>query len=439
MKKAEYVFRLLAGALVLTSTGARAAEAQDDGPVFRSSVDVGFGMVDEDGFFLLLLEQGFTGWGLDVTLSGPLRFRAVDRDPQDEGVLREQDWDEPSDFARIPRSIRFATEWNEGAFDLRFGELSGVGIGHGSVVDAYYNSTDMDHYQGGLVVVGEHAGNGLELMTENVVRPEILVGRAFIAPLGWFLEGDWPRRLELGYTLGADISIPYRVDPERSGTATVPVTGGDISLKIIDTDWGTAAPYVDVMAMDGDPGVHAGLATSWTFSQEKEIRLHARGEYRYVGSDYHPALFNPFYERNRRHYGPDPVTGASMTLADALSLQDDDPSHGLMLDLAFDAGGKVRVGARYDREGNDRPHWIMFRLDLSPWEPVSLAALYAGQDLDGGAGLFSWNSLIAAAVHARIWGPLRAFAEFTRRYRRVAADMELANETGAGVGLVFTY
>jgi hypothetical protein len=424
---------------VLASTGARAAEVQDDGPAFRSSVDIGFGMVDEDGFFLLLLEQGFSGWGFDLVLSGPLRFRAVDRDPQDDGVLREQDWDEPSDFARIPRLLRFATEWNDGAFDLRFGELNGVGIGHGSVVDVYYNSTDMDHYQGGLAISGEHAGNGLELLTENVVRPEVLAGRAFIAPLGWFLEGDWPRRLEIGFTLAADIAIPYRVDPEHSGTTAVPIAGGDISLKLIDTDWGIAAPYVDVMTMDGDPGVHAGLGTSWTLSEAEQVLLHARGEYRYLGSDYHPSLFNPFYELNRRHYGVDPITGQDMTLADALSLHGEDSSHGLMFDLTFDWGGKVRTGARYDREGSDRPHWIVFRLDLAPWEAVSIAALYAGQDLNGGSGLFSWDSLIAAAVHARIWGPLRAFAEFTRRFRRVGDEMGLANETGAGVGVVFIY
>jgi hypothetical protein len=400
---------------------------------------VGFGMVDEDGFFLLLLEQGFTGYGLDVALSGPLRFRAVDRDPQDDGVVREQDWDEPSDYARIPRSIRFTTDWNRGALELRFGELNGVGIGHGSVVDAYYNSTDMDHYQGGLVVSGEHAGNGLELLMEDVVAPEVLVGRAFVAPLGWFLEGDWPRRLEIGFTLGADISVPYRVHPEQPEPTAIAITGGDISLKIIDAAFGSAAPYLDVMAMDGDPGVHAGIASSWVLSEEKQILLHARGEYRFLGSDYHPALFNPFYERNRRYYGTDSVTGESMTLADALALHGEDSSHGLMFDLSFDAGGKVRLGARYDREGSDRPHWVMFRLDLSPWEAVSFAALYAGQDLGGGVGLFSWDSLIAAAVHARIYGPLRAFAEFTRRYRRVGADMDLANETGAGIGLVFTY
>jgi hypothetical protein len=193
------------------------------------------------------------------------------------------------------------------------------------------------------------------------------------------------------------------------------------------------------MFMDGDPGVHAGLATSWTLSQPKDIRLHVRGEYRYSGPDYHPALFNPFYERNRRHFGIDEVTGEGMTLADSLALSDAGAAHGLMFDAAFDAGGKVRLGARYDREGTDRPHWVLFRLDLSPWEPVAISALYAGQDLAGGASLFSWHSLIAAAVRARIWGPLSAFVEFTRRYRRIGSEMDLANETGAGVGLHFTY
>jgi hypothetical protein len=423
--------------MVLASTAARAAEVQDDGPSFQTSIDVGFGMVDEDGFFLVLLEQGFRGWGLELVLSGPLRFRAVDRDPQDDGVLREQDWDEPSDFARIPRRVSFNTQWNDGQLDLSFGELNGVGIGHGSVVDAYYNSTDMDHYQGGLLTTGEHAGNGLELMIENVVQPEVLVGRAFIAPLGWFLSGDWPRRLELGFTLGADIAVPRRI--LATEPTTVPVAGGDISLKVVDADWVAIAPYVDLMTMDGEPGVHAGLATVWTLSSAKEIELHARGEYRFSGSDYHPALFNPFYEHNRRHYGIDQTSGERQTFADHLKYSEQQEAHGLMVDVALDAGGKVRVGARYDREGHDRPHWVLFRIDLTPWEPLALAALYAGQDLEGGSELFAWSSLMAAAIHAKIWGPLRAFAEFTRRWRRVGDEMPLANETGAGVGILFTY
>jgi hypothetical protein len=414
-----------------------AADSGEDGPAFHSSADFGFGWIDDDGFVLILLEQGFSYGGLELVLSGPFRLRVVDQAPADEGTLREQDWDEPSDFARIPRSISFHHQWEDAGLDIRFGELNGIGIGHGSVVDAYYNSTDMDHYQGGLVLSAEGFGNGLEFMLENVIAPEQIAARGFVAPIAWFVDGRWPRRLELGFTFAADMAAPRRI--QTTSPRTVPILGGDLSLRLLDKEWGTLAPYLDVMAMDGDAGVHLGVGTSWTLSAERNVLLHLRGEYRYSGSDYHPAVFNPFYEHNRRYYGVDVATGTALTFADHLTYASSAEAHGLMADLTFDWNSAVRLGARYDREGRDRPHWLLFRLDVSPVERFALGFLYGGQDLDGGSGVFARDSLIAASLHARIWGPLRAFAEFSRRWRRVNGSMPFANETGVGVGLIIAY
>ncbi len=428
----------LAGVFIFLSVDVPIAFGSDDkGPRFYSGLDVGYGSVDEDWFFSAMLEQGFSFGGLDVALWGPLRFRVIDNDPQDDGALREQDWDEPSDFARIARSVTYFHEWDDAVLDIRFGELNGIGVGHGSVMDCYFNSTDMDHYQGGLTLDVDYAGSGLELVTENVVKPEILLGRVYIAPLAWFIEGDWPTRLVFGYTLGADISAPRRTTADNP--TTLPVTGGDVSLTLLDNDVVELTPYLDMMAMDGDLGLHAGLATSWALSQKRNVFLHLRGEYRRLGGDSHPAIFNPFYEYNRRHYGMDHVTDLENTLADSLANDELKTSDGFMAHAVFDWDEKVRVGARYDSEGRARPHWVMFRLDVSPVERFSLAGFYSGQDRRRGAGVFSVDSLIGASVHYQIIGPLRAFSEFTRRWRRVDATMDWANESAFGVGLLFSY
>ena len=234
--------------------------SDDTDPHFYSGLDVGYGSVDEDWFFLAMLEQGFSFGGLDVALRGPLRFRVIDKDPQDDGALREQDWDEPSDFARIAHSVTYFHEWDDAVLDIRFGELNGVGVGHGSVMDCYFNSTDIDHYQGGLTLDVDYGGSGLELVTENVIKPEILLGRVYIAPLAWFIDGDWPTRLVFGYTLGADIRAPRRTTADNP--TTLPVTGGDVSLTLLDNDVVELTPYLDMMVMDGDLALHAGLATS---------------------------------------------------------------------------------------------------------------------------------------------------------------------------------
>ncbi len=433
MRNAKHLasFFLLAGVL-LAAPDARAIE---NGPEFQSVADVGIGFIDEDVFFLLLLEQGFNYKAVDLRLSAPLRFRIKDRDPADDGVLREQDWDEPSDYARILRRLTIEHEWDEGFFDFHFGELSGVSIGHGALVDAYYNSVDMDRYQGGAFLKTGYLGNGLELMVENVVAPELLMGRAFVAPLAWFSDKPVARRLEVGFFAGADINAPLRFDPEVTSTV-IPAIAGDLSFRIVDREKAVVMPYVEFGVMDGSVGFHGGASAHFTFSGKKNVTLGIRGEYRRVTSDYHPAVFNPFYEYNRYHFPIDVAPGADApTLADHLAESADPPDgNGMMADVTFAVEEALRFGLRYDRQGMDRPHWFLARVELFPWDRFSLAAYYGGQDIEGGTGLFSQNSIVAAALRTRIWGPITAFTEFTRRNRQIPQSAEYFNETGFGVG-----
>ncbi len=413
------------------------AAETDSRPTFFSAADIGFGSVAEDGFFLIFLEQGLSWQGLEIKLSGPFRLRIIDRSPADDSVLREQDWDDASDFMRIVRTISFVHEWDKGAVEFYVGEQNNIKLGHGAMVDAYFNSTQIDYYQGGVSLKGNYIGNGLEFTMNNVIAPEILAGRVFIAPLGWFLENKWARRLEIGYTLGADISAPYRV--QGTGDTSIFVTGGDISFRVIDKNWLVLIPYTEIMALDGDLGIHIGLTASWEISESKGITLHLRGEYRYVGPDYHPAVFDPFYEYNRGYYDLG-ETGQVPTFADTLASPNELPSaHGGMVETAFEWSEGLRIGARYDTEGKNRKHWVMFRLDIFPVEGYGLSTFYAGQDLLGGTELFSYDSLIGISARGRIWGPMSLFAEFTRRWRRIESSEAMANEIGGGIGVAISY
>jgi hypothetical protein len=413
------------------------AKDDKDELVFETIVDFGFGSIDEDTFVLILPEQGLRWKGLDLHLAAPIHLRIVDKNPADNNTIRQQDWDEPSDFARILRSLSFVHSWPDGAIDLQLGQLNGVGIGQGALADNYFNSTDVDHYQGGVLLKGETRGNGGEFTLEDVVRPEIFVGRIFLAPIGWFLEGEWPRRLEVGYTIGADMAAPRRTT--GTGNTYFVSTGGDISIRIVDMEQFTLLPFLELMVMDGDLGVHLGLAITWTISKKNGLSLNVRGEYRYSGSDYHPAIFNPFYEYNRRFYD----TGGTRevpTFADHLADSNDFPGrHGSMGEIVFEWNGGLRIGARYDTEGKGYRHWVMFRLELFPWEGYSFSAFYAGQDVAGRSNLFGTDSLMGAAARGRLWGPIDIFIEFTRRWRRLEEKMDFENEIGGGVGLSISY
>jgi hypothetical protein len=283
------VASLIAALLVIAARPARAGE---DDPAFHTLVRAGFGSIDEDGFVLLLAEEGLEWGGLDLVLSGPFRLRVIDRDPGDGAVLREQDWDEPSDFARVVPRARFEYPWPEGALRIEAGEQDGVGIGHGSVFDHFRNSTDMDRYQGGLLLDVGHRGTGLEFVIENVIDPEILGGRLRLAPIAWFTETPAARRLEIGFTAAADLAVVRNI-PAVGGPVpeerTIPVIGADISVRAVDGERFLLEPYLDVNGMDGKPGLHAGLGAGLRLSPDREIWLHLRGEYRYLGGDYHPA------------------------------------------------------------------------------------------------------------------------------------------------------
>ncbi|MCU0660865.1 MAG: hypothetical protein MUC50_00895 [Myxococcota bacterium] len=413
------------------------AEDEPSQVEWRSVIDVGGGFVDDDGMISLLLEQNLFIEGFDAAVSVPLRMRVFDRAPSDSGFIREQDWDDVSDFGRLLRRAAYLKLFADGALDFYLGELNGVGIGHGAVVDHYFNSTDVDHYHGGLLLKAESHGAGGELMLDDVLGPRILVGRAFAAPVSWFIDSPAGARFELGYTLGADMVAPRRVVAQTDHFLLV--TGLDVSYALLVRSLATILMYSDLMFMDGDLGLHAGLAGTFVLSESSGLSLGARAEYRYCGPDYFPTLLNPFYERNRYHFRRD-ENGDILTFADEIGGLDSLPDgHGLMVDFLLEWDRGLRIGARYDRQGRGRPHWLMFRFDLFPWEGYTIGAFYASQDVKGGAEVFTLDSLIGLAMRSRIWGPFDAFAEFQRRYRRVGGEVRYSNETMLGVGLMLVY
>ncbi|MBN2344493.1 MAG: hypothetical protein JXX29_01655 [Deltaproteobacteria bacterium] len=405
-----------------------------------TSVDTGLHVIDEDLFIPVLLEQGFTTGVFDIAVSGPLRFRVKDNRPDDLKVLRDQDWDDPSDWARIVRKFHFNKTFGWGTVDAFIGELNGVHVGYQNVVSHYYNSTDMDHYHGGFDLALDINGDGLEMLLDDVVIPSIIAARVYLAPLGWFSDHAWAKRLEVGMQFLADRGVDSRtMDIEDTNLVAF---GGDIGFAVVDADAIKLTPYLVLAAMDGDAGFHGGATVHALFSKEKQMGVRFQTEYRYMGEDYYPALVNPFYDNNRRFFTTDPATRLTNTFADHLAntAMDASSAHGFMVDLELTLTKVFRFGARYDYQSRNRPHWILFRMEIAPSQKMSVRAFYGGQDVDGGRHIFSLDSLIGVAYQHQIIGPLRAFTEFSRRYRRIDNDTsDFANDYVFGVGLLFQY
>lgn len=409
----------------------------DEGPDFQSGADVGVVVIDDDVYVSAVVEQRFKYRGFSIILRGPFRLRISDQSPSDSGTLRRQDWDQPSDFARIVPHVAYGRTLNDGYIDLFAGELNNVTVGTGSAVSHFFNSTDMDRYKGGLSPRGEYRGNGLALILDDVVAPAIFAGQAFIAPAAWFTDASWARKITLGFIFGTDFKAPLRA--YEDDTRILTVMGGGIRGMAVENENLTIEPSINIMAMDGDPGVHAGSRIRWIVSRTEGILFSLYGEYRYSGSDYQPALFNPFYNFNRFHYVL-PDAAPDTTFADQQSYGASLPNaHGLMFDFSFNWQRRFQLGAVYDRTGNNRPHWVMFYTNVSPVEGYQLRGFFAGQDLSGGRELFGHSSIFGLEARGRIWKPLDLFFYFTRRWRDIPSVQNLADEFGGGLGAAFSY
>ena len=146
MKKAT--FWVAAAAILCLSTPASAQDpdsikgavgAPKDQTKGMLGGDLNFGQIDEDWYTTIHLgfsmDLGKIGFGIQV----PLRLRIYDDDPEEasDSVFREEDWDEWTDYLKIIRFFRFG---HKGDFIyVVVGDLPGATIGHGTIVNRYYN------------------------------------------------------------------------------------------------------------------------------------------------------------------------------------------------------------------------------------------------------------------------------------------------------------
>ncbi len=167
----------LAFVLLLASGPARAAGSDLakvvlGDPGFRGAMitgGLGWNKIDEDYFVAVSAGTIIDLRAFRLGLHVPLNLRVIDRDPKQSGTVRREDWDEVSDWFRVLRFVE-AGHPRRGPFYLRYGELVAVSLGHGTVIDSYYNSIDPDHYQGGLRVRLDLGPAGGELILDNIPR-----------------------------------------------------------------------------------------------------------------------------------------------------------------------------------------------------------------------------------------------------------------------------
>lgn len=437
---------------VLSTASAVAAEGDDDadtaagaeraetGPWLFGSFEAGFEELRSDGYLRLDVRLGFEtdlpAFGCDdsgadapcrspfrAALQAPLRLRMIDGEPQDDGVIRREDWDEISDVGRVIRRVEYGSA--DDAIHAKIGELGPATLGHGTLMNAYYNVITPGGYQLGVTGDADFETGGGELVVDNAFGPEVVGARVFARPLVIAEEAgsdniDGADRWEAGVSVVGDLSAPYSlrdpsqtavVGPERRprtvesrGTALL---GLDMSYRLVDEESWSLTPYADANHhVQLGSGLHAGSRGEWALTSD--ISVQARAEFRWMGPSYLPGYVDPLYEVDRYQ-----MTGWGTSLpAPRLRVAADD-SRGSTLgaygEWTLAAGDHSQATLAFEEYTGPENGALRFHVQAAPNERFQIGGFFYNQGLGKDAGLFELeSSLIAVESRVQIVGPMYA-------------------------------
>jgi len=452
---------------VVTVLGVEAAVAQVPGavppmPPADGSAATGEGLMTmgkfgEDYFLNVAVGTAFTFGKISFGVQAPLKIRVIDEKPEDEHWYREEDWDEVSDWTKIMRYFQYGAP--KDPFYLRAGELVAATIGHGTIVNRYYNTLELDTYHTGLWTNVNIEDGGVEFMTNDVMRWNLVATRGYLRPFNLALEEPDPllTKLATGVTFAADFTAP---DLTVSGGSSQPVLvesapwllGFDAEYEAVRSETYSLTPYMDFnISHVGTTGAgyHAGVLNELAaLSSSFLLRL----EYRLVSARYGVGYFNSLYDIERKSFLPLPQDGPGgpgavpkytyVHTADGLEAR-----HGAYGELFANVLGLVGVGGIYeDYQGADNAS-VTLRGDLPAIAGVKLSAYYTRRNFDDLSGVFDLkDAFLVGEGRVQLSGPFFLYGLYASTWREVdpkppAVQPELKRESssqvGAGVAFAF--
>ncbi|MEO1171324.1 MAG: hypothetical protein AAFX94_04630 [Myxococcota bacterium] len=277
------------------------------------------------------------GWAFSAHV--PLNLLLVENGSLDFGGfrVREQDWDEAADFARLIRFITVGRK--EERFYFTINSLRPTTIGQGSVIDKYQPNIDVDREMTGLQLDAYNDYAGFQFQMNDVtLQNQILGGVAFIKPLGLVSSGWFATGFSLGVEYAADLKAPRCVqfsDNDQNcvqGTGNVggtdPISGELLDNTFVRTDPDTGRYAVEETTVQavgfsgemkvyrdnehvdlklygtfhsflndgGGSGLSAGVLARLNAGDHYRSAFRFRGEYRTFGDGYLPSYFDTNYE-----------------------------------------------------------------------------------------------------------------------------------------------
>ena len=415
--------------------------------------DIGVGRMG-DAWFMRLnigteLDFGKIGVGFQVPLNIRLQDRCDGR-MLPEGCafnnrLRHEDWDEVADYARLIRYFRYGRPADP--FYVRVGELWGATFGHGTVLNSYYNSINLDLYKLGVQLNVNTPYGGVQTMMDNLLRPNLFGMRGYVRPVSFFDPKSYWNNLAIGLTWMVDAFAPVgTVGPDRtSGSGlslpeeAMGVLGFDVEFTVLQHKVIDIIPYTDVNKIfGGGTGWHLGVLTK--LRPLEKLGLNLKLEYRYLGDGYVPGYFDSFYDIMKYQF----PAGCAVTKLDfvrgrrnGLPACDVGVSgHGVYAEGVFDFFGLLSLMIAFeDTEGPNNANLIL-SLQLPVFEAIKLALYYNKRFFDGISNAFSVeNAVMVGEARVRLYSMLYWVARYARSWQLAGDGKSFVSSDDFSIGL----
>lgn len=417
----------------------------------------GFGQLGEDFFVTMAIGTELNFAPVSLGLQLPLRIRAIDNDPKSDNWYRDEDWDEFSDWTRILRFVQYGQPAD--MVYVRVGELAAAVLGHGTIVNRYYNNVDIDHYHTGLASNLNFDTWGAQILVNDLLAWNLVGMRGYVKPLAMLVADPHPilGSIRTGVSFVSDFAAPWQLKldagmrPRLDGdnnllfdARSAWLLGLDVDIELFASETAAITPYMDLNFLkDMGVGWHLGiLAGLKALSSEFSLRL----EYRVLGSNYLPGYFNSLYELEKMAFLPLPVEGTVPKLR-YVAEADLEARQGVYGEVYLNILGMFGVGGAYeDYQGPDNAS-VMLRADLPKISGVQVAAYYTRGSFDGLGELFSLDRAMAVAQATwEVSPPFYLFGLWSIQWRLNSDpnspnwgeyDSQSAFNAGAGVSFNF--
>ncbi|MBN2011123.1 hypothetical protein JW960_17380 [candidate division KSB1 bacterium] len=344
---------------------------------------VGMAVIDDQTYFTINLHPDVAIGKLGIGLNINLLYNS------ETGELRPEDWNESYDYARLIRYIRWGHKRDP--FYTRVGILDAARLGHGFIMNYYTNEASYDARKIGLELDMDFGSWGVETVTSNMGRLEIIGGRAYVRPLRQVLTIPMIKNIAFGGTYVTDIDP----DGNRSTSDGMYEIGFDVEMPLLTLPMFNSFIYYDWAKIDTlGHGQAVGAEANLTLIAGIAA-MTARLERRWLGEQFLPSYFGAFYEIERYKIDQGTVFRKDQYVATI-----DSTTRGIFGELVGDILNTFRIVGNFQRLDGVQKSGILHMAAEVP-DAIPKIAAYAYYDrigIETGSDLFKLDDNSVARI-----------------------------------------